>query len=67
VLTEDHKYTSSLPVVDRKVYLVLNSPPCLRDIGVFTADRRRDKKKGTPISIQEHLGAKCVLWRDVFG
>jgi len=43
VLPEDHKYPSSGFVEDRKVYIVLCSPPTLRDIGGRTDDRRRDK------------------------
>jgi len=66
VIPEDHKYPSSGPVVDRKVYLALCTPPCLRDIGVITADRWRDKYELTPISGQEQLGTKSVLWSEVF-
>jgi len=33
---------------------------------VITADRWRDKYEGTPISGQEQLGTKSVLWSEVF-
>jgi len=66
VIPEDNKYPSSGPIVERKVYLFLCTPPCLRDNGKITADWWSHKYKGTPISGQEQLGTKSVLWSEVF-